>query len=115
MSAGQNVKTEVRKYFDMRYGCNPHQAYAAIETLAGGASPIAVRNGNPSMINLLDALNAWQLVSELREALELPAAASFKHVSPAGAAVAAELPGDLLGLLVLLPHNLEAVSALGPL
>jgi phosphoribosylaminoimidazolecarboxamide formyltransferase/IMP cyclohydrolase len=79
----------------LKYGCNPHQAYAAMEALGDGPSPIALRNGKPSMINLLDALNAWQLVSELREALALPAAASFKHVSPAGAAVAVELPGDL--------------------
>lgn len=79
----------------LKYGCNPHQPYAAIEALEGAASPIALRNGKPSMINLLDALNAWQLVAELRAALDLPAAASFKHVSPAGAAVAVDLPDDL--------------------
>jgi len=79
----------------LKYGCNPHQPFAAIEPLDGSASPVVLRNGNPSMINLLDALNAWQLVAELREALDLPAAASFKHVSPAGAAVAVDLPGDL--------------------
>ena len=56
----------------LKYGCNPHQPYAAIEALSDGRSPVAIRNGNPSMINLLDALNAWQLVSELRGALELP-------------------------------------------
>jgi phosphoribosylaminoimidazolecarboxamide formyltransferase/IMP cyclohydrolase len=79
----------------LKYGCNPHQAYAALEALDGSESPVVVRNGNPSMINLLDALNAWQLVAELRDALALPAAASFKHVSPAGAAVAVDLPEDL--------------------
>ena len=79
----------------LRYGCNPHQAYAAAEPGSGGAHPIEVLNGSPSMINLLDALNAWQLVREGRSALDLPTAASFKHVSPAGAAVAAELPDDL--------------------
>ena len=79
----------------LKYGCNPHQPNASIEALAGGEAPVAVRNGNPSMINLLDALNAWQLVAELRDALSLPAAASFKHVSPAGAAVAVDLPEDL--------------------
>lgn len=79
----------------LKYGCNPHQPRASIEALAGHDAPVAVRNGNPSMINLLDALNAWQLVAELREALALPAAASFKHVSPAGAAVAVDLPEDL--------------------
>ena len=79
----------------LRYGCNPHQAYAALEPGPGGANPIEVLNGSPSLINLLDALNAWQLVREGRAALDLPTAASFKHVSPAGAAVAAELPDDL--------------------
>ena len=79
----------------LKYGCNPHQPHASIEALAGSESPVAVRNGNPSMINLLDALNAWQLVAELHDALSLPAAASFKHVSPAGAAVAVDLPEDL--------------------
>ena len=79
----------------LKYGCNPHQPYAALEALDGHESPVVVRNGNPSMINLLDALNAWQLVAELRDALTLPAAASFKHVSPAGAAVAVDLPDDL--------------------
>jgi len=79
----------------LKYGCNPHQPHASIEALGGRESPVAVRNGNPSMINLLDALNAWQLVAELRDALSLPAAASFKHVSPAGAAVAVDLPEDL--------------------
>ncbi|MEE3330556.1 MAG: phosphoribosylaminoimidazolecarboxamide formyltransferase [Myxococcota bacterium] len=79
----------------LKYGCNPHQPYAAIEALEGTTSPVTIRNGKPSMINLLDALNAWQLVAELRAALDLPAAASFKHVSPAGAAVAVDLPDDL--------------------
>ncbi len=79
----------------LKYGCNPHQGYAAAEALEGGEPPIRLLNGTPSLINLLDALNAWQLVSELRRALDLPAAASFKHVSPAGAAVAVDLPADL--------------------
>jgi phosphoribosylaminoimidazolecarboxamide formyltransferase / IMP cyclohydrolase len=71
----------------LRYGINPHQAPARIFT-DGGTLPIRVRNGAPGYINLLDALNSWQLVSELKRVLGLPAAASFKHVSPAGAAVA---------------------------
>lgn len=74
----------------LKYGCNPHQPTASAETDA-----ITVRNGNPSMINFLDALNAWQLVDELRRATDLPSAASFKHVSPAGAAVAVPLDDDL--------------------
>lgn len=75
----------------LRYGCNPHQAYAEIEQ----DGPLKLRNGAPSIINLLDTLNAWQLVREVRAALDLPAAASFKHVSPAGAAVATELSPEL--------------------
>jgi len=74
----------------LKYGCNPHQSGASFESGA-----VRVRNGTPSMINLLDALNGWQLVSELAHALALPAATSFKHVSPAGAAVGVPLPEDL--------------------
>jgi len=70
----------------LKYGCNPHQASARV-FLESGVLPITVLNGQPGYINLLDALNAWQLVKELKTALNLPAAASFKHVSPAGAAV----------------------------
>src|SRR5512138_2768759 len=70
----------------LRYGCNPHQAPARV-LVRGGDLPFRVLNGAPGYINLLDALNAWQLVRELRRALALPAATSFKHVSPAGAAV----------------------------
>jgi phosphoribosylaminoimidazolecarboxamide formyltransferase/IMP cyclohydrolase len=79
----------------LKYGCNPHQSFAALEPLEGGKLPVELLNGTPSLINLLDALNAWQLVAEARDALRLPAAASFKHVSPAGAAVAVPLPDDL--------------------
>jgi phosphoribosylaminoimidazolecarboxamide formyltransferase/IMP cyclohydrolase len=77
----------------LKYGCNPHQRFASADAIA--EAPVELLNGQPSIINLLDALNAWQLVSEVTEALGLPAAASFKHVSPAGAAVAAPLPPDL--------------------
>jgi len=72
----------------LRYGCNPHQTPAKVYLKNGGALPFQVLNGAPGYINLLDALNSWQLVKELRQVLQLPAAASFKHVSPAGAAVA---------------------------
>uniref|UniRef100_S4RKR0 Bifunctional purine biosynthesis protein ATIC n=1 Tax=Petromyzon marinus TaxID=7757 RepID=S4RKR0_PETMA len=74
----------------LRYGMNPHQAPAQIYT-TGPRLPLTVLNGSPGFINLCDALNAWQLVRELKTALALPAAASFKHVSPAGAAVAVPL------------------------
>jgi phosphoribosylaminoimidazolecarboxamide formyltransferase/IMP cyclohydrolase len=80
----------------LKYGCNPHQAFASAEALEDGKLPVVVRNGNPSMINYLDALNACQLVREVRIALDLPAAASFKHCSPAGAAVAVELEDDVV-------------------
>lgn len=74
----------------LRYGCNPHQKPARV-FMSEGELPFTVRNGSPGYINMLDALNAWQLVRELRRAVGLPAAASFKHVSPAGAAVATPL------------------------
>lgn len=72
--------------FSLRYGINPHQTPARIFARSGDL-PITILNGRPGYINLLDALNGWQLVRELRDALGLPAATSFKHVSPAGAAV----------------------------
>lgn len=74
----------------LRYGANPHQKPAQLYTLAGNL-PMTVLNGSPGYINLLDALNSWQLVKELKVALGQPAAASFKHVSPAGAAIAVPL------------------------
>ncbi|XP_039599312.1 bifunctional purine biosynthesis protein PURH [Polypterus senegalus] len=74
----------------LRYGMNPHQAPAQLYTL-GPRLPITVLNGSPGFINLCDALNGWQLVSELKSATGLPAATSFKHVSPAGAAIAVPL------------------------
>ena len=77
----------------LKHGCNPHQGNAAFE--AGEASSLGVRNGTPSTINMLDALNGWQLVAELGGVLNVPAAASFQHVSPAGVAVGAPLPQNL--------------------
>ena len=82
--------------FDLKYGCNPHQKPASIHSMKGYDLPFSVLNGQPGYINLLDALNAWQLVQELDEALGLPAATSFKHVSPAGAAVSVPLDDTLL-------------------
>ncbi|MBE8954629.1 MAG: phosphoribosylaminoimidazolecarboxamide formyltransferase [Quinella sp. 2Q5] len=75
---------------ELKYGCNPNQKPAKV-FVEDGALPFEVLNGRPGYINLLDALNGWQLVRELREATQLPAAASFKHVSPAGSAVAEPL------------------------
>ena len=79
---------------ELKYGCNPNQKPARI-FIKEGELPIEVLNGRPGYINLLDALNSWQLVKELKEATGLPAAASFKHVSPAGAAVAVEMNDTL--------------------
>ena len=75
------------KDLKLKYGCNPNQDPARIFMRDGSALPIEVLNGRPGYINFLDAFNSWQLVKELKEATGLPAAASFKHVSPAGAAV----------------------------
>ena len=74
---------------DLKYGCNPNQKKAYIES--AGDMPLTVLNGRPGYINLMDALNGWQLVQELKKATGLAAATSFKHVSPAGAAVALPL------------------------
>ena len=73
--------------FELKYGCNPNQKPSRIYMRDGSDLPITVLNGRPGYINFLDALNSWQLVKELKEATGLPAAASFKHVSPAGVAL----------------------------
>ena len=72
---------------ELKYGCNPNQKPSRVFMRDGSDLPFAVLNGKPGYINLLDAFNSWQLVRELKEATGLPAAASFKHVSPAGAAL----------------------------
>lgn len=81
--------------YQLKYGCNPNQKPARIYMENGGELPVEILNGRPGYINFLDALNGWQLVKELKEATALPAAASFKHVSPAGAAVAVRLSDNL--------------------
>lgn len=88
--ARQNPAGDPARQYALKYGCNPHQTPAGIFTRQGSL-PIEFLNGRAGYINLLDALNAWQLVRELKEATGLAAAASFKHVSPAGAAVAVPL------------------------
>merc|ERR1712110_374547 len=85
----QVVSFEIER--PLKYGCNPHQLPAGLCAVGGGNLPFEVIAGTPGYINLLDAVNAWQLVHELAEATGLPAAASFKHVSPAGAALGKEL------------------------
>jgi len=83
------------KELTLRYGTNPNQVPARVSMQDGSELPIAVLGGSPGYINLLDALNAWQLVRELKQTIGLPAATSFKHVSPSGAAVAVPL-SDIL-------------------
>ena len=78
------------KELALKYGCNPNQKPARI-FMQEGELPIEVLNGRPGYINFMDALNGWQLVKELKEATGMPAATSFKHVSPAGAAIGLEL------------------------
>ena len=82
------------KELALKYGCNPNQKPSRI-FMTEGELPIEVINGRPGYINFLDAFNAWQLVKELKAATGLPAAASFKHVSPAGAAVGLPLSDTL--------------------
>ena len=79
----------------LKYGCNPNQKPSRIFMADGGELPVTVLNGRPGYINFLDAFNGWQLVKELKQATGLAAAASFKHVSPAGAAVGIPLDDTL--------------------
>ncbi len=81
---------------ELKYGCNPNQMPARVYMEDGSALPFEVLSGRPGFINLLDALNSWQLVQELSAALDMPAATSFKHVSPTSAAVGIPLPKPLL-------------------
>ena len=83
------------KELELKYGCNPNQKPSKIYMKNGQDLPIQVLNGRPGYINFLDAFNGWQLVSELKKATGLPAATSFKHVSPAGAAVGLPLDETL--------------------
>lgn len=83
------------KELQLKYGCNPNQKPARVFMENGEDLPVEVLNGKPGFINLLDALNGWQLVKELKDASNLPSAASFKHVSPAGAAVGKPLSDTL--------------------
>ncbi len=94
---------------ELKYGCNPNQKPARVFA-ENGELPFEVLNGRPGYINLLDALNGWQLVREMREATGLPAAASFKHVSPAGAAVGLPLD-DTLKKIYFVNGELSAVAA----
>lgn len=94
---------------ELKYGCNPHQKPAYL-AFAGETSPLTVLNGAPGYINLLDAINAWQLVKELRAATGQPSAASFKHVSPAGAAIARPLTEAFIKSQMLRDTDLSPVA-----
>ncbi len=83
------------KEFELKYGCNPNQKPAKIFMQNGTDLPIEILNGKPGYINFLDAFNSWQLVKELKEALDMPAATSFKHVSPTSAAVGVPMSMEL--------------------
>ena len=91
---------------ELKYGCNPNQKPSRVYMENGGDLPITVLCGKPGYINLLDALNGWQLVKELKKATGLPAATSFKHVSPAGAAVGLEL-SDTLKKIYFIDESIE--------
>lgn len=95
---------------ELKYGCNPNQKPSRIFMADGSELPIEVLNGRPGYINFLDALNAWQLVRELKAATGIPSAASFKHVSPAGAAVGLPL-SDTLKKIYFVPESIGELSA----
>ena len=98
------------KELELKYGCNPNQKPSRIYMADGSELPIQVLNGRPGYINFLDAFNGWQLVSELKKATGLPAATSFKHVSPAGAAVGLPLSETLAKI-----YWLDDLGELSPL
>ena len=83
------------KEFELKYGCNPNQKPSKIYMEDGSELPIEILNGRPGFINFLDAFNSWQLVKEIKDILGMPAATSFKHVSPTSAAVGVKLPDFL--------------------
>ncbi|MBQ5323624.1 MAG: phosphoribosylaminoimidazolecarboxamide formyltransferase, partial [Oscillospiraceae bacterium] len=83
------------KEFELKYGCNPNQKPSRIFMDNGEDLPIEILNGRPGFINFLDAFNSWQLVKELKEALGMCAATSFKHVSPTSAAVGVKMSDEL--------------------
>ena len=90
---------------ELKYGCNPNQKPSNVFMQDGSDLPFTVLNGKPGYINLLDALNSWQLVKELKAATGLPAAASFKHVSPAGAAIGLPLDETLRAMYHIAPET----------
>jgi phosphoribosylaminoimidazolecarboxamide formyltransferase/IMP cyclohydrolase len=100
----------MQRELGLRYGMNPHQAPARV-FVDDGALPLTVLNGAPGFINLLDALNAWQLVREVDAALELPAAASFKHTAPAGAAIGLPLAPALAAACRVADLELSPLAA----
>ncbi len=99
------------KEISLKYGCNPNQKPASIYMEDGSELPVTVLNGKPGYINFLDALNGWQLVRELKAATDMPAAASFKHVSPAGAAIGRPL-NDVLRKVYRVDDGLKELSPL---
>lgn len=105
------VTTRIYKpQFTLKYGCNPHQKPAKISSILNSPLPFEILNGVPGYINLLDAANAYQLVKELHEATDLAAAASFKHVSPAGAAVAVSLTKEECLAYEIKPEDAEKLT-----
>ena len=93
------------KEFQLKYGTNPNQKPARIYMANGADLPVEILNGKPGYINFLDAFNSWQLVRDLKKALGLPAAASFKHVSPAGAAIGLPLDDTLRAMYHVAPRR----------
>ncbi len=90
--------------FQLKYGTNPNQKPARIYMADGSDLPVQILNGRPGYINFLDAFNSWQLVRDLKKALGQPAAASFKHVSPAGAAIGLPLDDTLRAMYHIAPR-----------
>ncbi len=110
--SGRGMEGEIRndvRHMKLRYGLNPQQVRASAEPI-GESEPISILNGNPGFINLLDVLNAWQLVRDASQATGLTAAASFKHVSPAGVGLAVPLPAVLAAVYEVADTDLSPAA-----
>ena len=99
------------KELELKYGCNPNQKPSKIYMEDGSELPIKVLSGKPGYINFLDAFNGWQLVRDLKKATGLPAATSFKHVSPAGASIGLPLTETLAKIFRHLPVHMPVQEA----
>lgn len=105
-----DIPSGYKKFIDLKYGCNPHQSEAALYVKNGDEYPFEVLNGSLGYINTLDALNSWRLVSDIKSSLDIPAATSFKHVSPAGVGLGVDVESSEAEFLGVSEERLAGYS-----